>query len=674
MKKLIIIIIALLILSSKAFAADWQVTQADPVGACDVVDRACSVAEFNALTGAGYAGDTFYFSGTFTTGVTVNISGTSGSEVTLDGYEVGNTAPLTDVWTSSNGALLNAGMLTGGAVSYLIIQDFRITKVGYAQDYGFSTYPGRVDHLIFRRNYVNDTSCRGVDIGSDSGDDSEYIIIEENKIFNFAMRNETPGECTGFDLYRINHVLVRNNVMGHDGGSVGCSTGCNTATLFHAEDILFEYNDISGAPQQAGVHPKELGSHFRHIYRFNKIHDNAGAGMSVGDGVPDHKYMYIYGNYVYSNGDIGIFPLREFQDMYIWSNIIANNTNYGIAVYGTTGTGTNLNIINNTIVRNSTAGADPAYTGMSVYFGSGHTAKNNLLWNNRTDGASGLYHQIYDTTGMALEHNTLWHDSELVDKEYWYYNSGVQDLSDMQALSLEDDAPAGVVTDNLGTAFTDPDGANITHGDEDDDYTLVSNGLTDGADLSYCFTNALNRNPVDLSGGDAWMETNSGYGQYIEPCYDDALDPIGTDWTTTPPTVATVKRDTYGWERGAYAYLGPVLSSSSIPANGLSITLNFNEAVFQGSAYSNAHWNLDCSLSGSGIAMSYVSGNGTISHTYSLPGAIRAGETCNVDFSGTTDSMENSLGADLAEIVDGEVTNSSTVTVLPMAVRMFFMD
>ena len=39
-----------------------------------------SVAEFNALKGTGYAGDTFYFSGTITSEIRPNISGTSGGD------------------------------------------------------------------------------------------------------------------------------------------------------------------------------------------------------------------------------------------------------------------------------------------------------------------------------------------------------------------------------------------------------------------------------------------------------------------------------------------------------------------------------------------------------------------------------------------------------------------
>jgi hypothetical protein len=47
-------------------------------------------------------------------------------------------------------------------------------------------------------------------------------------------------------------------------------------------------------------------------------------------------------------------------------------------------------------------------------------------------------------------------------------------------------------------------------------------------------------------------------------CFDDALDPNGTDWRTTPPRVRTAKQRNYGaWERGAYVYKGTDASEGS---------------------------------------------------------------------------------------------------------------
>ena len=118
MKKLIIIIFTMLILSTQlVWAADWYVTQdgdGDLSGQPNVTN-AMPVATFNALTG-DKSGYTYYFSGTFTTRIEVlNIEGSSGQPVTLDGYQVGDCDPINSVCSSS--ALLLQGMEIGGNIT-----------------------------------------------------------------------------------------------------------------------------------------------------------------------------------------------------------------------------------------------------------------------------------------------------------------------------------------------------------------------------------------------------------------------------------------------------------------------------------------------------------------------------------------------------------------------------
>ena len=153
----------MLILSTQlVWAADYYVTEDGAGGTC-IAGSECSAAEFNLLSG-DYSGATFYFSGTFTTRITVNIYGTSGSPVTLDGYEAGSTAPLTDIWASSNGALLNLGIYFY-PVSYLTMQDFRITDTGSAPNAAAGAGNG-MTHFIFRRNYIYDTGSAGFYMGT----------------------------------------------------------------------------------------------------------------------------------------------------------------------------------------------------------------------------------------------------------------------------------------------------------------------------------------------------------------------------------------------------------------------------------------------------------------------------------------------------------------------------
>lgn len=87
-------------------------------------------------------------------------------------------------------------------------------------------------------------------------------------------------------------------------------------------------------------------------------------------------------------------------------------------------------------------------------------------------------------------------------------------------------------------SFIDLNGSDNNHGTVDDNYSLDGTYINNGEDLSACFEVTIQ-------------------GTLYTMCYDDALDPDNTDWTTTPPTVSTLKQDSYGagWERGVYVYV-----------------------------------------------------------------------------------------------------------------------
>ncbi|HUW67411.1 MAG TPA: hypothetical protein VMW20_05100, partial [Candidatus Nanoarchaeia archaeon] len=251
----------------------WYVTQ-NGAGARTGTSllSAMSVVTFNALTGSGYMGDTFYFSGPFTTTIAPQGSmfdGTSGNPVTLDGYESGNCDPVGDITicdgSGDTSAQLNAGMYIAGDPSYTIIQDFGIRQAGTVLDNAFTIQPTNgYDHFIFRRNHINDTSAIGLRFGYSSahygGTDNfnQYVIVEDNRLNNFGMRwiytAEVFGESTGIDIQHVQYALVRRNVFGHDNPETQNEVcindetydcrGANTVAMHWSSDVLFEYNDI----------------------------------------------------------------------------------------------------------------------------------------------------------------------------------------------------------------------------------------------------------------------------------------------------------------------------------------------------------------------------------------------------------------------------------------------
>ena len=92
MKRITTLIFILLLFPLQAWATDYYVIQ-DGAGSHDgtAVGDTWRVAEFNALTNEYAGDDTIYFSGTITSEVIPPVSGTSGHNVILDGYETNDT-------------------------------------------------------------------------------------------------------------------------------------------------------------------------------------------------------------------------------------------------------------------------------------------------------------------------------------------------------------------------------------------------------------------------------------------------------------------------------------------------------------------------------------------------------------------------------------------------------
>jgi hypothetical protein len=102
----------------------------------------------------------------------------------------------------------------------------------------------------------------------------------------------------------------------------------------------------------------------------------------------------------------------------------------------------------------------------------------------------------------------------------------------------------------------------------------------------------------------------------------------------------------------------PTLSSATVADDGLSIVLAFNETVSYG-AGGNAGWAL--TLSGGAVTMTYASGAGSSSLTYSLSRTIFTNETGTIAYTQPGDGIEDTSLNDLATIASAAVTNGSDV-------------
>lgn len=513
--------------------------------------NAWDASQFNALSGAGYAGDTIYFSGTFTTRIEVyNIYGTSGNPVVLDGYEAGDCDPINDCdegdftcdGNTNSSAILLKGIDVGGNIEgpdYINIQDFRMTR----DDGKHSTFrilgdvsegddEKHCDYINVKRNFVYESD--GPMFYYYSG---RYSTIEDNKFFVFG-QTYTDVTHQGVDLIETDDLIFRGNEVGHDETSYpsGCTSG-ELIELHGCNRILIEYNDCYGAPQQAGIRPKEWGgTHGDIIIRFNKVHDNvnttSGKGIYLRTSVDQAlENIYIYGNYIYNNGIDGIMFGRNVSNIHIWSNLITDNGKYGIETWNDPAP-SDMYIYNNTLARNGDIAGDTR-GGIVLTVGSGIYVKNNIFWNNQPSGVESKYYQFYSSiTPSALDYNTLYHSSST---DLWYYSSGERNLAWMIANTAFCDNSA--VED---PTFTNPDG---------DDYTLTAAG-TAGEDLSECFY-------VVVQGKTIKMCYEHGIDDDMDWMGDakDLLDNANEDANYIPTYVAN--RNDYNsgtWGRGAYVY------------------------------------------------------------------------------------------------------------------------
>jgi hypothetical protein len=100
----------------------------------------------------------------------------------------------------------------------------------------------------------------------------------------------------------------------------------------------------------------------------------------------------------------------------------------------------------------------------------------------------------------------------------------------------------------------------------------------------------------------------------------------------------------------------PTVSSATIGTNGTTLTLAMSETVTR----SGGTFDVDCSTAGNNITATYSSGSGSSSLVYTLGTTVNSGDTCNLDYDGASNGIEDAAGNDLAAITNGTVTNNST--------------
>jgi len=103
----------------------------------------------------------------------------------------------------------------------------------------------------------------------------------------------------------------------------------------------------------------------------------------------------------------------------------------------------------------------------------------------------------------------------------------------------------------------------------------------------------------------------------------------------------------------------PEVVSTTVGSDGETITIAFTETVST-DTYDANDFDLDCVTAGDGLGLAYSSGDDSNTIIFTSGTTINAGDSCNVDYTGSTNDIEDAVGNDLVGFSDGSVTNNSS--------------
>jgi hypothetical protein len=459
-------------------------------------------------------GDTVYFSGTITSALNLQGSGSFGNYITLDGYQSDDTT-YQNLSESGGRAKIDRTLSDSYGIritgkDYVTVCDFEITDVKQAISIDSSS-----DNIIVKRTYIYECN-NGIVINKSSNVTIGGSPGQGNVVKNVG--NTTAHEdiaITGSGTPPHDIIISYNHLYADDDTSWGIDGIMNVGNKTY--DVLIEYNSIHGhnhstAKGENGIDLKRDISNV--IIRYNEIYDHDWepeilintSAYGGGDNI------YIYGNYIHDGGSAGIS-----HDM--------DSKGISINCHGST------TIFNNTVAEND-SGASSSDAGVYISsYGIPNTAlKNNIFYKNCPTGSK--FYPAYSISNGADEVTTA--DYNHFDwpgqtpQAYWG-NSGWKNLAGLQS-----GAKSGLPQEANGSegtsGMTDPD---------NNDYT-ISEGATviDGG--------------VDMGSGAIATITIQGTSYQVN--WDVALGPK-TDWSGTIPSIDVQARDIVGWDQGAYAYL-----------------------------------------------------------------------------------------------------------------------
>ncbi|MCK5257477.1 MAG: hypothetical protein KAQ81_15705 [Deltaproteobacteria bacterium] len=554
-------------------------------------------------------GDTINLSGTFTKNFIPRGSGTENSSIVIDGHDakiLTNVQQFPKIFDIKN-------------VQYLVLQslfingqDSTMTSTGersaiWVREFGAPTghitiqdsiiegsasaiiLQGNVSKVYIYRNTISNMSNNGVVVAADNydGDDKDwyddcpsYIVI--------------GGSSQNGNTFVNIGKLSADEWVNYDAGIRGGAVPGNTLGTF-AKDLIFSYNHVYATMSDVGagiylngvkrilieyntIHNLASLNHRSYItfkndnwfftediiIRFNKIYDvydGPNQYAAPGDAIRvsgEGRNRIVYGNYcegagINLNWNWGVDNDGVGGDGYfIWGNIINGTASGG----GISINGTSLNkdrfknfyIYNNTIyraVQNHDSGAyfyaictaSPGTTSITETI----SVKNNLVVNTRPSASEYVNISMNYQDDMIIDYNH--HETTGQTAQVRFEGS--------------DCNPGAWNSEKLPTGY----GSHDTSGDPK--FRNAGSGDFALLDNSPCKDSGEN-----LSKNDSVLPAITIQGKIYNSSFSAVLDPIRTDWSTTPPTVVTVDQNSYGgWEKGAYVFVDDQPSGPTAPTN-----------------------------------------------------------------------------------------------------------
>jgi hypothetical protein len=492
-------------------------------------------ATFEALSGTGYAGDTFYFSGTFSSTLDVGISGTSGNPVVLDGYETDDTTYMNlseasgrakiDVTTSDRGIDIDGE-------DYITVQDFEITDCSTGIRIGASAVS---NDITIKRTYVYEcmsavgsttTASYNIIIGGSSGHGNVFKNIGQTTADeDIALANSTHDVIISY-----NHLYADSASWGIDG------IMCNGPVY----DVLIEYNSIHshkesvlmGDGGENGIDIKKEA--YNWVVRFNHIYDHPGTEFIFnGDSIGACDEIYVYGNRIHSGsgtnaGLIGWDNVgKSYDNIYIFSNLFFDQDEVGLVIIEDS---TLTYIFNNTFSEIGGSADDTDDGAMRIRDAPVLTFKNNIIIKSSTSTYSyrALYLDSASDTATTSDYNRYYWPSQTINIDWG--DAGLEPLADIKT-DVDNGLPQEANGSEADPGLTDWDNG---------DFTIASSesAVVDGG--------------VDMGSGNIVSLTIAGVT--VDVPWDFALGP-NTDWSGNIPVIHELSRDTIGWDQGAYGWV-----------------------------------------------------------------------------------------------------------------------